>query len=279
MRIGNWSRRFFPVLFINSVWNGCLVFFLFQNQPFFFQATIFIVFSLSSFSFARKIIRPPFQWVLLDKQNSPELQQLAKEAAQLLNAPVPQLGWLPFSQANLISFYGHEKGLILLTQGILEKMAPEEISFLIKKELYRIKKYALLDEWAVFWPCMIEKTACLISWILMISENRRELREGILAKMAFFVSDAFSWIWLKSCSVWRDFCAEDEEILNVCPEPFIFIKALKNLGPQSEAQDLKEIPRFLSYLFAVYPFLSHSQLKLVCHPSTEERLSKVFNFS
>lgn len=272
MRNGNIVRGVIPVVLINLFWTTGIIFFFFHRCSAVQQVFLWAFLTISGFYFGRRMLLSQIHWIPLHDQNAPEITLIAQKISQSLKMNLPQMGWLPVSQANVLTFSYKKTGLILITQGVLDRLSPDEIELLISRELLRLKKrYIQVAEWASFWPCLIEKMAHAISWILMISENRRELKEGILAKALFSFSDFFSKIWLVLSESFRDFNSEEKELPGYPERSVLLAKAFKSLGPCSVSENW-EGPFVLKKMFMAYPCLEKPRYFMSSQVSAEKGL-------
>lgn len=243
-----------------------------------------------SFWFSDKLAIASAKAVPAEREQHPEYFEIMEELAEKAKIPTPALYITPNPQPNAFATgRSPEKGVVAITQGLINNLAWNEIRGILAHELMHIKnRDILVGSIAAAAAMAITLIARIALWGSLFFGNRRDNLIGILA-MAILAPVAATLIQM-SISRTREFKA-DRKAAQLIDDGEPLARALEQLDDYSykikaEVAPGKPVPKEQASHYIVNPLATYARDHngkvrksgggwFSTHPSTEERIRRL----
>ncbi|MCC6671134.1 MAG: zinc metalloprotease HtpX [Planctomycetes bacterium] len=241
-----------------------------------------LVMNLGAYLFSDRLILRMNGARLVTPEQAPALHRMVSELAAKANMPVPRLAVIADPTPNAFATgRSPERGVVAVTEGILQLLDPRELRGVIAHELAHIKnRDTLVATVAAMLATVITYVANVVQWgALFGGHQQSEEGEGGGAGggllMALLAPIAATMVQM-GISRSREYLA-DETAARLTGDPLALGSALVKLQRLGEAMADQHQPQPASAsLYIVNPLAGRSLLKLFStHPPIEDRVARL----
>lgn len=254
------------------------------EQYLFLFAGLALVMNFVSYFWSDKIVLAMNRAKEVRPEEAPRLHAMVEELAARAEIPKPRVYVIPEMQANAFATGRNpEKGVVAVTEGIMQLLTERELRGVIAHEIAHIKnRDILISSVAATIASAITFIASAVRWGAMFAGHGRSDDDrggsplGLLA-MAIVAPIAAVLIQL-GISRSREYVA-DATGARISGDPEALARALERLHQGAQAIPADVAPATAS-MYIVNPFAGASLMNLFStHPPVQERVARLRNFS
>jgi len=264
---------------------GWLFSYIYENSVIVVIAVIFSIFmSFSSYWYSDKIVLLMTGAKLVEKRDNPELYRIVENLSITAGLPTPKIYILRESQSNAFATgRDEEHAVIVVTEGLLQKLERAELEGVISHELSHIKNRDILLGTVVV--VLVGIIALLSRWFLRMSfwgkGGRRKESKGsleivimVLGLLAVILVPIAATLIRLAISRKREFLADASgALLTRYPEGLA--RALEKIS--SDPMPMRTANNSTAHLFISSPFKGEQKRNwftrlFLTHPPVEERI-------
>jgi len=269
----------FLILIIGLGW---VLSYAFQNQAILLYAVVFsLVMNVASFWYSDKIVLAMAKAKPIEKKDSPELYRIVENLCITAGLPLPRIYITPEAQPNAFATGRNAKNaVIVVTQGLLQKLDKQEVEGVISHELSHIGNKDMLLMTVVV--VMVGFVSILANWFMRSmwfgGFKKRDDRDSgqagaILALVGVvlaLLSPFVAMLIQLAISRKREFLADASgALLTRYPEGLA--RALAKIS--ADTTPIKNVSSATAHLYIANPFREKSFSSLfLTHPPIEQRI-------
>ncbi|MFN4033643.1 MAG: zinc metalloprotease HtpX [Fimbriimonadales bacterium] len=236
------------------------------------------VMNLGSYWFSDKLVVAMSGAQPLSERDAPELYQMTREMCQRANLPMPRLYLIPDMQPNAFATGRNpEKGVVAVTQGLLQLMSYEEVKGVIAHELAHIKnRDTLIMAVAATIAGAISALTQMFYYATIFFGSRDERGGNPLAALALvIIAPIAAMIVQLAISRAREYEA-DKTGAEIAGTPVGLANALRKLEAAAQRIPNEHAQPATAHMYIVNPLRGGGIAALFStHPSVQERIRRL----
>ncbi len=236
------------------------------------------IMNLGSYWFSDKLVVAMSGAQPLSERDAPELYQMTREMCQRANLPMPRLYLIPDMQPNAFATGRNpEKGVVAVTQGLLQLMSYEEVKGVIAHELAHIKnRDTLIMAVAATIAGAISALAHMFYYATIFFGSRDERGGNPLAALALvIIAPIAAMIVQLAISRAREYEA-DKTGAEIAGTPIGLANALRKLEAAAQRIPNEHAQPATAHMYIVNPLRGGGIAALFStHPPVQERIRRL----
>ena len=236
------------------------------------------IMNLGSYWFSDKLVVAMSGAQPLSERDAPELYQMTREMCQRANLPMPRLYLIPDMQPNAFATGRNpEKGVVAVTQGLLQLMSYEEVKGVIAHELAHIKnRDTLIMAVAATIAGAISALAHMFYYATIFFGSRDERGGNPLAALALVIlAPIAAMIVQLAISRAREYEA-DKTGAEIAGTPIGLANALRKLEAAAQRIPNEHAQPATAHMYIVNPLRGGGIAALFStHPPVQERIRRL----
>ncbi|MDM7461781.1 MAG: zinc metalloprotease HtpX [bacterium] len=236
------------------------------------------IMNLGSYWFSDKLVVAMSGAQPLSERDAPELYQMTREMCHRANLPMPRLYLIPDMQPNAFATGRNpEKGVVAVTQGLLQLMSYEEVKGVIAHELAHIKnRDTLIMAVAATIAGAISALAHMFYYATIFFGSRDERGGSPLAALALvIIAPIAAMIVQLAISRAREYEA-DKTGAEIAGTPIGLVNALRKLEAAAQRIPNEHAQPATAHMYIVNPLRGGGIAALFStHPPVQERVRRL----
>lgn len=220
-----------------------------------------------------------FRAIPLLESEAPELYDILKNISQKARAPAPRLYLTPSASPNAMIFsLGRRAAVLLVTQGLVEKLNREELEGVLAHEIAQLKYGGLRTAClAGLWAASLMLVVSGIRGIFMFSDYRRgDFKGNALVLLVSAAVVPLAALWIRLASFGRREFRADERACEWIENPLYLAGALKKIQAGLDRIPMRGYHPEWAHLFIVSPLRGKGwEAFFKAPPRTEERILRL----
>jgi len=212
----------------------------------------------------------------VDAQSAPELHRLVARLAEAAQLPMPKVFISDNPQPNAFATGRNpEHAAVCVTQGLLDRVAPEELAGVLAHELGHVKHRDTLTMTVV--AVMAGAIGMLANFAFFMGGDRRNNALGMVGMLLVMLLAPFAAILVQmAISRGREFEA-DRAGAEITGRPLWLAGALEKIDRAARGTDNPQADAnpATAHMFIVNPLHGGMSGLFASHPSTEERVARL----
>ncbi len=237
-----------------------------------------LIMNVGSYWFSDKIVLSIYGAREVSPEEAPTLHQIVEELASRAGIPKPKVYIIPSSQPNAFATgRSPKRGVVAVTEGILELLTPEELMGVIAHEMGHIKnRDILIQTIAATLAGVIMFVSDMVKWAAIFGMGRDdEDSNPFLAIVLAIVAPIAAMLIQLAISRSREYLA-DETGAKLSGNPEYLASALEKLEAYSQRIPMESGNPASAHMFIVNPFKGDFLISLFStHPPIEERVKRL----
>ncbi len=237
-----------------------------------------LIMNVGSYWFSDKIVLSIYGAREVSPEEAPTLHQIVEELASRAGIPKPKVYIIPSSQPNAFATgRSPKRGVVAVTEGILELLTPEELMGVIAHEMGHIKnRDILIQTIAATLAGVIMFVSDMVKWAAIFGMGRDdEDSNPFLAIVLAIVAPIAAMLIQLAISRSREYLA-DETGAKLSGNPEYLASALEKLEAYSQRIPMESGNPATAHMFIVNPFKGDFLISLFStHPPIEERVKRL----
>jgi len=232
-----------------------------------------------SYFYSDKMVLKMYKAREVNRNEAPQLWTMVEELSGKAGLPMPKVCIIPQQAPNAFATGRNpEHGVVAVTQGLLDLMAPEEIKGVLAHELSHIKnRDILVGTVAATLAGAIMTLASMARWAALFGGGRsdEEGGSGIFGLIAMsIIAPMAAMVVQMTISRSREYLA-DATAAQLTGNPEGLARALEKLGAASSRTPMDAEPA-TAHMFITNPLSGRTLANLFStHPPIEERVAKL----
>lgn len=256
------------------IWIGNLI----GGQTGIIVALVFAaIMNLGSYWFSDRLVIAMTRAQPLSEQQAPELYQMLREMTHRANMPMPRLYLIPEMQPNAFATgRDPQRGVVAVTQGLLQMMNYEEVKGVIAHELAHIKnRDTLIMAIAATIAGAISALAHMFYYATLLFGNRDERGNPLAALALVIVAPIAAMIVQLAISRAREYEA-DKVGAEIAGTPVGLASALRKLEAAAQRIPNEHAQPATAHMYIVNPLRGGGLMALFStHPPVAERVRRL----